>query len=414
MPQKILLTFLLLASCCAFSFPVLAADITQNSDYKQYTDFFEKIYKTFEDNYYLPPDRQIYDHFIQKFNTLIYAQLKGAGKSDDYVRWRSAWYLADALRSKDDKFTQFYPPKPAVNFQHEALGEKIDLGIEGKKNDIGFLVTRMEPRSDAYNKGLHEDDIILQIDGKSVKAMDEGTIESELTPLVNTHVQLSYLSNDTKTMKTIDAVSQEYFKQTVFLHEVPVPGVACLEVPKFNQMTGSDMDRFLELIKSQGIKGLVLDLRGNPGGPPLAAREISAFFLKGGDDFAYFQMRNAPKADLDVPTIDDQYKFNGPIVILVDADTGSAAELFSGVMQFRHRAYVLGVNTAGQILLKSMFPMGDGSMLALVKARGYYPDGHVFGFDGITPNKIIADAPKDGLINLAAALIAMQMRQQGG
>ena len=88
-------------------------------------------------------------HFLQKFTNQIYAQLKGEGKSNDYVRWRSAWYLVDALRSKDDRFTQFYPPKPAVKFQHEALGEKIDLGIEGKKNTIGFLVTRMEPRSDA-------------------------------------------------------------------------------------------------------------------------------------------------------------------------------------------------------------------------------------------------------------------------
>jgi carboxyl-terminal processing protease len=176
-------------------------------------------------------------------------------------------------------------------------------------------------------------------------------------------------------------------------------------------MTGPDMERFLQIIKQQDPKGLVLDFRGNPGGPPLAAEEISGFFLKGGDEFTYFQQRNAPKAELDVPVFDPQELFTGPIVILVDDGTGSAAELFTGIMQFRHRAVVLGVNTAGQILLKSMFPMGDGSMVALVKARGYYPDGHVFGFDGITPDKIISDAPKDGLINLAAALIAMKAKQ---
>ena len=114
---------------------------------------------------------------------------------------------------------------------------------------------------------------------------------------------------------------------------------------------------------------------------------------------------------MDVPVIDPQYQFTGPIVILVDANTGSAAELFTGIMQFRGRAVVLGVNTAGQILLKSMFPFDDGSSLALVTARSYYPDGHVFGFDGITTDKIITDAPKDGLINLAAAFIAAKTRQ---
>lgn len=379
-------------------------------DYQQYTQFFEKVYQTFQDNYYLVPDRKIYEGFLRKFKTRIYAQLRGEGKSNDYVRWRSAWFLVDALRSKDDRFSQFYPPKPAVKFEHEALGQKIDLGIEGKKNDAGFLVTRVEPRSDAYEKGLREYDVILQLDGKAVRGLSEQAVNDRLNPLVNTHVRLTFLASQTQNEQTIDCVSKEYFKQTVFLHPVPVDGVFCLEVPKFNRMTGADMYRFLTFIEAHDPKGLVLDLRGNPGGPPLAAREISAFFLKGGDEFAYFQRRNSPRADLDVPAIDPANQFTGPMVILVDADTGSAAELFAGIMQFRGRAIVLGVNTAGQILLKSMFPMGDGSMVALVTSRGYYPDGHVFGFDGITPNKIITDAPKDGLINLAAALIAMQTR----
>jgi carboxyl-terminal processing protease len=258
---------------------------------------------------------------------------------------------------------------------------------------------------------LHEDDLILQIDGMPVGGMTQETIEGKLTPLINTRVKLSYLSHETKIQKAIEVVSKEYFKQTVFMHPVPVDGVFCLEVPKFNRMTGQDMYRFLTLIEAQHPKGLVLDLRGNPGGPPLAAREISAFFLKGGDEFAYFQKRNAPKADMDVPAIGPQYQFTGPIVILVDADTGSAAELFTGIMQFRGRAVVLGVNTAGQILLKTMFPFEDGSMVALVTARGHYPDGQVFSFDGITPDKIISGAPKDGLINLAASFIAMKTRQ---
>jgi len=402
----------MLTSFCFFTRPLNAADMTTqpDKDHQQYTDFFEKVYKTFEDNYYLAPDRKVYEHFLKKWNDNIYAQLKSEGKSIDYVRWRSTWYLVDALKSKDDRFTQFYPPKPAVKFQHEALGEKIDLGIEGKKNDSGFLVTRMEPRSDAYDKGLREGDIILQIDGQRVPGMPQETIESKLTPLVNTQVKLFFQSYETKVNKTIVAVSKEYFKQTVFLHPVPVEGVFCLEVPKFNRMTGADMEHFLNTIEAQNPKGLVLDLRGNPGGPPLAAMEISGFFLKGGDEFAYFQKRNSPKADLQVPAFGPQEQFTGPIVILVDADTGSAAELFTGIMQFRGRAVVLGVNTAGQILLKSMFPMDDGSMVALVVSRGYYPDGSVFSFEGITPDKIISGAPKDGLINLAAAYIAMKTK----
>ena len=398
---------------CVIPQPVSADPMTSSpdKDYRQYTDYFEKIYKLFQDNYYLVPDRKVYDLFLKKWNNSIYAQLKSEGKSNDYVRWRSAWFLVDALKSKDDKFTGFWPPGKSVTaFHHEVLAQKVDLGIEGKKGDLGFMVTRLERHADAYDKGLREDDIILQIDGVPVGGMSQQTIEARLTPLVNTHVKLFYLEHETNLQKIIDVVSQEYFKQTVFMHPVPVDGVFCLEISHFNKMTPQDMDYFLSIIRPQNPKGLVLDLRGNPGGQVGGAVEIASYFLKAGE-FAYFQKRDEPKYELTIPDIAPEYKITCPIVILVDDGTGSAAELFSGIMQFQGRAYVLGVNTAGQILLKRSFPVGDGSEIAMVMARGYYPDGHIFGFDGITPDKIISDAPKDGLINLAAALIAMKAKQ---
>ncbi len=384
---------------------------TKSKDYKEYIKYFEQVYKVFEDNYYLKPDRETYNFFIKNFNEKIYAQLKGEGKSDDYVKWRSAWYLVDALKSKEEKFSQFYPPKPAETFKKEALGQQVDLGIEGKKVDLGFLITRMEPHADAYAKGLRENDIIVALDGHSLVALTQAEIEARLTPLADTKVGVSYISHEDKSIKVAEVISKEYFKQTVFLYPVAVPGVFCLDIPKFDRMSGEDLFRFLQVIQKQNPKGLVIDLRGNPGGPPLAAREMSAFFLKGGEDFAYFQKRGADKALLDVPVIDDSLKFQGPIVILVDENSGSASELFAGIMQFRRRAAVIGTNTAGQVLLKSMFPLEDGSMVALVTAPGYYPDGTRFSFNGITPDKIINGAPKDGLINLAAAYIAQSAGQ---
>ncbi len=377
-------------------------------DYQEYLKFFEEVYQTFETNYYTDPSRTVFDHFIQKFNANIYQQLKSEGKSDDYVRWRSAWFLVDALKSSDDKFSQFYPPKPAVKFQKEALGQRTDLGIEGQKSKDGFLVTRLEPRSDAYVQGLRENDLITVIDRKSVKPLKQADIDAKLNPLVGATVAITYIPSEQKAQKTISVMSKDYFKQTVFLRPVPVPGVFCLEIPKFNRTTGEDLFRFLEWIEPQNPRGLVLDLRDNPGGPPLAAREIAAFFLKGGEEFAYFQKRGPDKADLDVPAIAEQYQFKAPIVILVNEESGSASELFTGIMQFRGRAVVMGTTTAGQVMLKSMFPMKDGSMVALVTGLGHYPDGKSFGFSGVVPNEIITNAPKEGLINLAATYLALK------
>ena len=387
-----------------------AAKPAAADDYQQYVAFFEKVYKVFEGHYWVAPNRQTYNEFLEKFRTKIYPQLKGENKSDDYVRWRSAWYLVDELKAKEDKFSQFYPPKPAEKFQQEALGQRIDLGIEGKKTARGFLVTRIEPRSDAYDQGVREEDTILRLDGKPLTSIPQEEIEKALSPLVNTKVSMVFLAHESNRERTISVVSKEYFKQTVFLHPVEVPGIFCLEIQKFNRATGDDLFKFLQLIGQYGPQGLVLDLRGNPGGPPLAAREIASFFLKAGEEFAYFQKRGIPKDSLDVPAIPWEYKFNGPIVILVDEESGSASELFAGVMQFRGRAEVMGTNTAGQVLLKSMFPLDDGSMVALVTAPGYYPDGTRFSFNGVTPDRVITGAPKDGLINFAAAYLKMKSK----
>src|SRR3989338_6525619 len=205
---------------------------------------------------------------------------------------------------------------------------------------------------------------------------------------------------------TIEVISQEYFKQTVFLLPLAVPHIYCLQVERFNQKTSEDMLNYLVYIMNQDKESsLILDLRGNPGGPPLAAREISSFFLPAGEEFAYFQRRDKPKAALDIPRISKRFHYKEPIVILVNEKSGSASELFSGIMQDRKRAVLMGQNTAGQVFLKSMFNFDDQSMLLLVTARGYYPSGKVFNFSGVKPDRFVKKEEEDSLLRYAANYI---------
>jgi carboxyl-terminal processing protease len=386
--------------------PVPAAvPVSKKDDYREYLAFFEKVYKTMDQNYYESVRREDFNRFLETFNTKIYAQLKGEHKSDDFIRWRSAAYLVDYLKTKEDIFSAFYPPKPAKQYAQEALGERIDLGIDGEKVDAGFRVKHVEPRSDAYGLGLREGDILTAIGDAVLQPLASKDIEEKLTPLKGTKVKIAYVDHEKFQPHEIEPESKEYFKQTVFLKDVPVPGIFCLEIPKLNRMTSEDLLRFLIFTKEQNAKGLILDFRGNPGGPPLAAREISSFFLKAGDLFAYFQKKGQDKAELDVPAIPEQYKFDGPIVILVNKDSGSAAELFSGVMQFKGRAILMGENTAGQVMLKSMFDFDDKSMLLLITSRGHYPDGRTFSFNGLDPDNRVTPDYEPDLVKIAAIFL---------
>ncbi len=380
--------------------------------YQEYLAYFRQVYETMRENYYQDVDEADYDRFLKTFDEKIYKQLVDTGKSSDFVRWRSAAFLVDFLKEKEDIFSAFYPPKPAKEYEETALGKRIDLGLEGEKLPVGFRLTFVEPRSDAYKQGLRPNDLLVKIDEEDVASLQDKEIRELLRPLEDSSVRLEYLDGQTRQQHVITVVSEEYFKQAVFNVPIPLPHIYCLKIERFNRKTFEDVFRFMAFFRQQGpIDGLIIDLRGNPGGPPLAAREISSIFLPAGEPFAYFQRNNRPKAELDVPDLPEEHKYSGPLAILIDGESGSASELFSGVLQRRRRAVLMGENSAGQVFLKSMFPMEDESMLLLVTARGHHPDGKVFSFNGLVPDRHIGDIEQDNILKYAATFIIYMNRK---
>ena len=378
--------------------------------YQSYLDFFEEVYQRMDQSYYYPIKRENFDRFINKFNTEIYSKLEQRQLFDEFVNMRSGALLVDFLKTKEDIFSALYPPQAVDDFKEEVLGKRSDLGIEGQLVDDGYKVSFLEVRSDAYVKGLRENDILVSIDGKKISKLTLKMIVEKLTPEIGTVLKLAYLDSEKK-KKVISVEAKEYFKQTVFPVTMHVPDVYCLQIQRFNQKTAEDLSRYLIVINQQGPTALVLDLRGNPGGPPLAAREISSFFLTPGDEFAYFQRKGDERNILDVPKIPDPYLYHGPIAILVDKESGSASELFSGIMQKQKRALLFGSRTAGQVFLKSMFNFDNNAMLLLVTARGHFPDGNIFNFDGLVPQFYVDDKGSD-LTYFAAGFLTAALREK--
>ncbi len=373
--------------------------------YKKYVQFFDEIYDTMEKNYYYSVRRDNFNLFIKKFDTEIYEKLESKSRFDEFVAMRSGALLIDFLKTKDDVFSALFPPPAVEDFKKEVLGKRVDLGIEGSLIDSGYLVSFIEPRSDAFENGLRENDVIVRIDKNNIRKLTEEKIKELLIPPIDSIVKIEYIHPPSKKEITISVVSREYFKQTVFPITIHVPNIYCLQIQKFNQKTAEDMSRYIAIINSQEISGLILDLRGNPGGPPLAAREIVSFFLEPEKEFAYFQRKGDERNVLDVPKIPEPYRYHGPITILVDKESGSASELFSGVMQEQGRALLIGTQTAGQVFLKSMFDLKYDAMLLLVTARGHFPDGKVFNFDGLTPQFYVDEKGVD-LVYFAAGYLS--------
>jgi len=391
----------------AAELPPINKSFTKQKDYQEFLDFFEEVYEVVEKNYYHEVKVRDFMRFIYLFNTKIYGQLKRAGKSKKYIKWRSAAFLVDELKAEDDIFSKFFPPRDAKKFETEVLGKRIDLGIEGSLTSDGFVVRWVEPRSDAFEKGLRETDIIRALNKEKAVDLSQERIQEILTPLEGEMVSLIYWDARADEEKKIEVVSKEYFKQEVFKVETGIPDVFCIQIRRFNRTTAEDMEILMKEVLAREGSRLIIDLRDNPGGPPLAAQAISAFFLPPDEEFAYFQKKNRPKARLHIPEIPSQLRYHGPIAILVNEKSGSSSELFSGIMQRRGRATLIGQNTAGQVFLKSMFYFSDDSMALLVTARGHHPDGKIFSFSGVKPD---VKTEGDDLIRVAAEVLEEQIQ----
>jgi len=377
----------------------------QNADYKEYHAFCHQVYETMAANYYRPVSQENLKKFLYVFNTILYPRFKAEHVSSNLAKWRSSGHLIDALKAPEDVFSGFYAPQAADQFEQVMLGKNTDLGIKVESVLEGYRVTHIEPRVDAYEKGLRENDILLAIDNVMLTGLSQEEVVAKLTPQEGQVLNLRYLDGNDGTEKNIEIGRKEYFQQFVSMIPVDVPGVSCLRIERFNRKTGEDMGRLLEQIMNNDNTGLIIDLRDNPGGPPLAAREISGFFLPPNEEFAYFQRRGQQKTVLSVPETPVEKRYTGKMVILVNKGSGSASELFAGILQKRKRAVVMGTKTAGQVMLKSMFRFQDGSLMFLVTGRGYHPDGTAFSFDGVTPD-VTVNTDKIDLVKLAAEYMA--------
>ena len=151
------------------------------------------------------------------------------------------------------------------------------------------------------------------------------------------------------------------------------PGIAYIRVAAFEESTGRDIQAAIEKLGGQNLKGLVLDLRNNPGGLVTAALQTASLFLKPGQVILTANGRNVPETVERVPADNVPYTF--PVSVLVNGKTASASEIVSGALQDHDRATIVGEPTFGKGLVQSVYPLAEKTGLALTTALYYIASG---------------------------------------
>lgn len=392
-----LLLFFFLTGAGYFFTPDASGKESLPSYYRPYLEFLDDVYQAMREKYHYPVSEAVYNQFRQRYKESVLEQIPPIDRRIDEIAYRGAGLLVMQLRHPDDSFTNFIPPEKAKEFTQEAYGQRQDIGITGKLTEKGYQVEKVEIRSNSYLKGIRAGNLILKINSKDVLKMSREEIEKKLTPELESTVELTVLDEATDKINDYQIKSEEYFRETITKIPTEISGIYCLQIRSFNKKTSVDLKNYIENFQENQIELLILDIQGNPGGPPLAVREMAGLFLPPETKLAYYQKRNQLVGGL--ITKESKIKYDGPLAILVDSQSGSSSELLAAIIKEYRRGQIIGKDpTAGFSFLKGISEFEDGSMLVMATGFAYLFNGQQLSFDGISPTYAAPEKKADNLL----------------
>ncbi len=290
-----------------------------------------------------------------------------------------------------DPHSTFLSKEDFTEMQEATSGEFSGIGIEISLEKGRLTVISPIEDTPAYKAGLKSGDLILEIDGTPTQSISLMEAVSKIRGKRGTDVVLTILhKGDNKPLKvTITRGSIQI--QSVKSQELE-KGYLYLRLTRFSENTTSDMHKALaQYKKSHKIKGIVFDLRNNPGGLLTQAAAVSDTFIDKGL-LVYIKGRNKNSRKDFMAEGDAQYA-DVPMVTLINSGTASASEIVAGALKDHNRSLLLGERSFGKGSVQTIIPMADGSGIKLTTARYYTPSGRSIQAEGIDPDIVYPFVP---------------------
>ncbi len=364
--------------------PVVVPDELQRADLAQpFADFFQAYHTVTTDSYYAPlPDRK----------RLIYAAINGmlmSGTGDPHTLFISPQENTQAQGALDGQF--------------EGIGAYVDATTRG--------VTLIPlPGSPAARAGLRAGDLIVRIAGRDVTTASEDAVVTLLRGAAGTRVTLGVERTGVHGVLTVVVVRGRVTVPSVVAR--PIGNIAYLRLTQFGATTGREASRALRALLARHPRGLVLDLRDNPGGYVNTAIDVNSQFLPAGRTILW---EENGKGQLDAPlrSLGGGQALTVPLAVLVNDGTASAAEITAGALQDYRRATIVGATTYGKGSVQQDYPLADGSSLRITIRLWLTPHKHLIQNRGITPDIALDSPVADGSARDARRARAVRLLETG-
>ena len=312
------------------------------------------------------------------------------------------------LSSYGDKYTVYYTADEykklteTTNGTFSGIGAVCQISSEG-----GILLVDVYESGAGYKAGLRSGDRIIQVDGTDVTDMDLSSAVALVKGEKGTQVGLKIVRDGATSDYTV--VRDEIEVQTVN-YAITEDNIGYISVSQFENVTAKQFKAAIEDLKSEGAKGIIIDIRNNPGGLLTTVISMLKDILSNGL-IVYTEDKDGNRKEY---SDNDNEELDMPLAVLVNGNSASASEIFAGAIQDYGKGVIVGTQTFGKGIVQTVKPLTDGSAIKFTIAKYFTPKGQDIHGKGVTPDVVVEydkDADEDTQISAALESVRAQINQ---
>ncbi len=303
------------------------------------------------------------------------------------------------LDSFGDKYTVYYTAEEYQSLLESTTGKFYGIGAVCQKYDDGtILISEAYKDAPAYNAGIRTGDRVSKVNGEDITSMDLSTAVAKIKGDKGTTVNLEIIRNNETLQFT---VTRDEIKVQTVEHEMMDDKIGYIYISQFDDVTTQQFKDAYDDLVNQGMQGLVIDIRNNPGGVMSTVINMLDMLLPNGL-IVYTEDKDGNKKEYKGSNSSEIYV---PAAVLVNGNSASASEIFSGAMQDYGKAKIIGTQTYGKGIVQTIRPLSDGSAVKYTIAKYFTPKGQDIHGKGVTPDIVVElDENSDKDTQLEAAV----------
>jgi carboxyl-terminal processing protease len=331
---------------------------------------------TARDNVNLEKVSQAYDLILNRYVEKVDRDKLAAGA------------IQGMLSVLKDPYSVYMDKNTAKQFTQSLESSFEGIGAEVGMEDGKVVIVSPFKNSPAEKAGLRPNDQILKVDGKPVDGLDLSQVTLKIRGKRGTSVSLEISRKTAKEPISVTVKRDDIPLETVHSSDKKVNGenIGYIDITTFSENTASDFKKQLSSLEDHSIKGLIIDVRGNPGGLLSSVEDILKEFVTEDKPLVQIEKRNGAKERF-YSTLTKKKDY--PVIVLVDKGSASASEILAGSMQEAEGYKLVGETTFGKGTVQQAVPMGDGSNIKLTLFKWLTPDGNWIHKKGIKPDVLV-------------------------